>query len=130
MWTANDIYFWWEKYNIKFPSKTETQEFLRSKCRWARPFSNGIRFKLSKDEINTCVAACPASGCYPAHAPVRARMHINKCTRAHACARPVHTHMHVHPYMHILTHTQMHTVVWSGRCGCVRERDSKKLLDN
>jgi len=40
---ANNIYFWWRNHNIKFQSVKETQQFLRSKCRYAGRFSNGIR---------------------------------------------------------------------------------------
>jgi len=45
---ANNIYFWWKKRNIKFQSGKETQQFLRSKWRYAGRFSNGIRFKYVK----------------------------------------------------------------------------------
>jgi len=35
---ANDIYFWWKKHDTQFQSEKETQEFLRSKGRWAVRF--------------------------------------------------------------------------------------------
>jgi len=41
---ANYIYFWWKSHDIKFHSEKETLEFLRSKCRWAARFFNGVRF--------------------------------------------------------------------------------------